>query len=242
MLGDLALKRKKLEKWQLEDAARLRALFDARSKLSQEKFGQSYKIGTQGAVWQFLDGRIPLTVEAAVKFANGLGIKLADISPTLAARLTKLGAAAHSPRAKYDTGISEGPSVAREVPLISWVRAGEFDEATDNYRVGDAERWFPMPKRAGPNTYCLRVEGDSMTSSHGKTYPAGSFIFVDPDQRSPANGARVIARLEGSSDVTFKVFVQEAGRVFLRPLNPQYPPIYEAFKVIGTVIGKWEDE
>lgn len=103
-------------------------------------------------------------------------------------------------------------------------------------------QWLPRPKRAGPHTYCLRVEGDSMTAPYGKSYPAGCIIFVDPDKRSPVSGQRIIAKLKGSPDVTFKVFIQEAGKTFLKPLNPQYPAINEPFKVIGTVIGKWEDE
>lgn len=140
------------------------------------------------------------------------------------------------------THLSDGPDVQARVALISWVQAGKFDEARDVYAVGDGEDWYPMPKKAGINTYCLRVEGDSMSAQYGKTYPAGCIIFIDPDQRSPANGQRVIAKLEGSDEVTFKVFVTEAGKSFLKPLNPQYPPIYDAFQIIGTVIGKWEDD
>lgn len=32
-----------------------------------------------------------------------------------------------------------------------------------------------------------------------------------------------------------------AGRIWLRALNPAYPPITDTFTVLGTVIGKWED-
>lgn len=138
--------------------------------------------------------------------------------------------------------VQPGPDVRGRAPLISWIRAGEFADSPDNYRVGDAEDWIPIPKRAGPNTYCLRVEGDSMTSPHGKSYPDGCIIFVDPDQRSPANGKRVIAKLVGSSKVTFKVFVRDGDTVFLKPLNPQHPPMHDPFRVIGTIVGKWEDE
>jgi SOS-response transcriptional repressor LexA len=42
--------------------------------------------------------------------------------------------------------------------------------------------------------------------------------------------------------VTFKQFVSDAGRVWLKALNPTYPPILDEFKVLGTIIGKWEDE
>ena len=139
-------------------------------------------------------------------------------------------------------GLSVGPDLKNDAPLISWVRAGKYSEAVDNYRVGEAERWLTMPKNAGPHTYCLRVEGDSMTAPYGKSYPNGCIIFVDPEQRSPRNGARIIAKLKGSDEVTFKQLVRDGSKVFLKPLNPQHPPMHDAFKVIGTVIGKWEDE
>jgi transcriptional regulator with XRE-family HTH domain len=51
--------------------------------MTQERFGEVSGIGTQGMVWQFLNGHTPLTLEAAVRFANTLGCTLYDISPTL---------------------------------------------------------------------------------------------------------------------------------------------------------------
>lgn len=96
----------------------------------------------------------------------------------------------------------------------------------------------PLSGRA----YALRVRGDSMTAPHGKSYPEGAIIIVEPERRSPVNGERVIAKLDGSSDVTFKVYKEEDGRRWLQPLNAQYEPIREPFNVLGTVIGKWEDE
>lgn len=56
------------------------------------------------------------------------------------------------------------------------------------------------------------------------------------------NGERVVARLNGSNEVTFKVYKNEDGRQWLQPLNPSHEPIREPFSVIGLVIGKWEDE
>lgn len=138
------------------------------------------------------------------------------------------------------TRLAAGPDIQTRVPLISWVHAGRVGETEDLSRV--AEDWMPMPKKAGPNTYCLKVQGDSMAAAHGKSYPEGSVIFVDPDLKSPSSGQRVVAKLNGSDEVVFKCFVQEAGRIFLKPMNPQYPPIFEPFKVLGTVVGKWEDD
>lgn len=81
-----------------------------------------------------------------------------------------------------------------------------------------------------------------MTAPHGRSYPEGCIIFVDPEQRQPVNGQRVIAKLVGSEDVTFKVYKEEDGSRWLQPLNQAHPPLRGSFRIIGTVIGKWEDE
>jgi SOS-response transcriptional repressor LexA len=135
-----------------------------------------------------------------------------------------------------------GPQLYGEVPVISWVTAGKWEDACDPLQPGEAERWLPCPAKHGPNTFALNVRGDSMTASHGRSYPEGCIIFVDPDLRSPINGQRIVAKLSGSDDVTFKVFKEEDGRRWLQPLNSSHQPIRDEFRVLGTVIGKWEDE
>lgn len=210
---------------------RLRAARE-RAKKTQADIAKLFGIEREAvALWES-DKAFP-TADKLARLASALSISIDEL-------LSGTKRASNN-RALGGT-VSPGPDIRGAAPLISWVRAGQFSEAVDNMRPGEAEAWYPLPRRAGQNTYCLRVEGDSMTAPHGKSYPAGCIIFVDPDQRSPANGQRVIAKLEGSPDVTFKQFVQESGRTFLRPLNPQYPPIFDPFKVIGTIIGKWEEE
>jgi SOS-response transcriptional repressor LexA len=117
-----------------------------------------------------------------------------------------------------------------------------WNESTDIYEPGYAERWLPYLKNNGEKTFALRVVGDSMTARFGKSYPDGCIIFVDPEQRTPTNGDRIVAKLEDSELVTFKVFTQDAGRIWLRPLNASHPPIHDKFTVIGKIVGKWEDE
>ena len=129
-----------------------------------------------------------------------------------------------------------------EVPVISWVQAGSWNEAADPFQPGDAEQFLPIFRGHSSNTFALKVRGDSMTAPHGKSYPEGSYIIVDPAKLGPVNGDRIIAKLEGSDEVTFKVFKDEDGRKWLAPLNSSHPPIIQPFKIIGTVIGKWEDE
>lgn len=138
---------------------------------------------------------------------------------------------------------SPGPDVRGKVPLISWVQAGAWCSAcvTD---IDAAERWMDCPVSHSPGTFALRVRGDSMTAPHGntRTYPEGCFIFVDPERRNPNNGDRVVACLNGTDEVTFKIYKNEDGRQWLQPLNPSHEPIRGEFHILGAVIGKWEDE
>lgn len=78
-------------------------------------------------------------------------------------------------------------------------------------------------------------------TGNSRTYPEGCIIFVDPEKRSPLNGDRVVACLDDSNEVTFKVYKNEDGRQWLQPLNPSHEPIRDRFKIVGTVLGKWED-
>ena len=132
---------------------------------------------------------------------------------------------------------------SKKVPLISWVQAGEWCEAVDPFLPGDADVWLSCPAPHSEYTYALIVHGDSMTAQTVgiRSYPEGCTIFVDPLKRDPVNGDRVIACLDDSNKVTFKIFKKEDGRVWLEPINTRHDPIKDPFKVIGTVIGKWEE-
>ena len=64
----------------------LKKLYEERvpEGMSQEEFGATYGIGTQGMVWQYLNGYRPVGIEVAAKFATGLRCTIADISPEMA--------------------------------------------------------------------------------------------------------------------------------------------------------------
>jgi hypothetical protein len=65
---------------------RLKALYEKRAPdgMTQEAFGRQFEIGTQGMVWQYLNGYTPLNYDAAAKFASGLRCTINDISPEMA--------------------------------------------------------------------------------------------------------------------------------------------------------------
>lgn len=138
--------------------------------------------------------------------------------------------------------VSAARAFTEEVPVISWVQAGAWQDIADTFQPEDAERHLPIFKGHSSNTYALKVRGDSMTAPYGKSYPSGCYVIVDPEKRSPMNGDRIIALTPGSKEATFKVYKDEDGRRWLAPLNSTHPTIQEPFEVLGTVIMKLEDE
>ncbi len=141
------------------------------------------------------------------------------------------------------TNVTPGPGTKGHVPLISWVSAGKPEQVEDPYYVGEAEEFIPCPASHSLHSYALRVEGDSMTAAYGKSYPHGCIIYVDPEQRGGVvSGERVTAKINDNDKAIFKVFVEEDGKRFLKPLNPQHPIITDEFRILGKVIGKYEPE
>jgi len=112
----------------------------------------------------------------------------------------------------------------RKLPVISHVHAGNWAESIDYYAAGDEVQWEDAPYSASSNAFWLRVVGDSMTSPIGLSITEGMLILVDPDI-APENGKLVVAKLDGTEEVTFKKLAIDAGQKYLRPLNPSYRPI-----------------
>nr|WP_318382705.1 LexA family transcriptional regulator [uncultured Enterobacter sp.] len=122
-------------------------------------------------------------------------------------------------------------------PVISWVSAGEWMEAVEPYHRRAVERWYETTVDCSEDSFWLDVKGDSMTSPGGLSIPEGAAILVDPEVE-PRNGKLVVAKLEKDNEATFKKLVIDAGRRFLKPLNPQYPmiEINGNCKIIGVVV------
>ena len=120
-------------------------------------------------------------------------------------------------------------------PLISWVQAGGWTESPE---PAPAEARLPCPVPCGPDTFVLRVSGESMAPR----FEDGDFIFVDPEP-PPAHGSYVVVRRgDGTGAATFKQLVEEDGRRYLKAVNPDWPePIVEADAqaiISGTVVFK----
>lgn len=142
------------------------------------------------------------------------------------------------------SGVSE-PNVAYRglndtrgsYPVISWVSAGQWMEAVEPYHRRSIDRWYDTSVTCSEDSFWLDVKGDSMTSPAGLSIPEGAAILIDPEVE-PINGKLVVAKLDGDNEATFKKLVIDAGRRFLKPLNPQYPmvEINGNCRIIGVVV------
>lgn len=195
------------------------------------------------------------TTQAISKWLNGEAMAEADSMSALASWLgvrrewLEYGVLPQKPTVFHEQSVCKGNVTevqirSGRVPLISWVQAGAWCEAAYNFDLHDADQWLSCPVPISKSGYALRVQGDSMTNpGPGRSYPTGCIIFVDPEAETKT-GDRVIARIPRTNEATFKVLVEDAGRQYLKPINPQYPiiEITEETHVCGKVVGSFIPE
>lgn len=140
--------------------------------------------------------------------------------------------------------LSEAPAqtyriTTRKVPLISWVKAGNWCDGADPFAPGDAEEWLDCPFNFSDSAFCLRVIGDSMYADNG--YREGEIILVDPEV-APRHGDDVVARTPDGK-YTFKRLQITPDGTYLLALNNQHPQrkieIPEDTHICGVVTASW---
>lgn len=135
-------------------------------------------------------------------------------------------------------GVPDDRTPAGLVPLIAWGHAS--DVLNNKSKNMDATAFLPCPDEHSDRTIALRVTGDAMTATHGRSYPDGCMIYIDPEKAQEAvSGDRVLALVPDQDLPVFAVYVQHAGRELLHFLNPAYPTISGPFRILGKVIGMY---
>lgn len=142
----------------------------------------------------------------------------------------------------FDANVEPAPGPVRyyEYPEISWVQAGMPMEAVEISNVASCEV-HPSDAWAGPNGFWLKVKGPSMTSSNGMSFPEGMVILVAPGF-DVESSQFVVAKMVDSNEATFKQFIWDSGRAFLKPLNPSFPTVEmdDEWVLVGRVVdAKW---
>ena len=229
-------KNNKREGKEMTDAERLQLLFIKNGVTNKAKFARDYNVpGGPVMIDHHLNGRRPISIEAAASYVHGLKCTLEELSPELAEKVRNVSIGNTEP----------APDIKGKVPLISWVQAGKWTGIGNIENLADAET-YPCVVSHGPDTYALRVKGKSMFNPLGsRSYDDGDIIFVDPD-KDAINGSRVVVRLDDAEEATFKQLVIDGGKKYLMALNPDWPekyiPINGNATICGVVIGKWVDE
>ncbi|EGH74606.1 LexA family protein [Pseudomonas syringae] len=122
-------------------------------------------------------------------------------------------------------------------PVVSSVAAGAWAEAVEPHPNGFSDRYEVSDYKAKGKAFWLEVVGDSMTAPAGTSVPEGMLILVDTGVEARP-GKLVVAKLPSSNDATFKKLIDDAGQLYLKPLNPGYSMIKctDDCKIIGVAV------
>lgn len=139
----------------------------------------------------------------------------------------------------YATGITWD---VRQVPVISYVQAGSWSEASDPYPRGQGFDQVgvdaSLAKSLSRVAFGLAIEGRSMEPD----FIAGDVVIIDP-HIAPHPGDFVVAKLDREEQATFKKYrdrgADSAGQpIFeLVPLNHDYPTLRVDADNPGHVVG-----
>lgn len=127
----------------------------------------------------------------------------------------------------------------KRLPILSYVQAGKFTESIPAEIYDEAIDYIETSMKVSPGSFALIVRGDSMTNPAGMpSIPEGVKVIVDPSEE-PVHGKIVVARLDGTSEVTVKKLVFDGPNKYLSPLNPRYDniPINGNCEIVGVVKG-----
>ena len=112
-------------------------------------------------------------------------------------------------------------AAGRLVPVINKVSAGypaDFDDL--DYPVGIADDYIRCPDLHDPNTFAVRVVGDSMEPK----FREGDIVIFSP-AAEVHNGDDCFIRFTSPHETTFKrVFFESDNKIRLQPRNEKYSP------------------
>ncbi len=116
-------------------------------------------------------------------------------------------------------------------PLISWVQAGELEEAVDPYTVGDFEDEVAVEYER-QTVLALRVNGSSIN----RVAPDGAIIVIDYSQQDLVPEKFYVVRV--GQEATVKRFMLEPTRFEPFSTEPDHPIVFPSneLQVVGRVV------
>lgn len=233
----------------LAESAKLRAIWEEKKtalNLRQAQFGEQHGIGTQSAVGQFLRGETPISMDAAIGFARGLGVQISDFSERLASQATGIANAVTTQHLAPSPTPDPGEPAVR-VPLLA--NAGSMGPGNDSHSgdvivgaISLSPAWLDTRIRPTSNRALgfIHAYGDSMSP----TFEDGDILLVDTGLRDPS-GADGVYVLEANSRIFIKRVTEKlSGGHIVTSDNPSIKTADELngdseVQVKGKVVWVW---
>jgi len=112
--------------------------------------------------------------------------------------------------------------------LLGRIAAGQPIEA-----IADEEQLEFADWEEAPNTFALKVSGDSMIEDH---IADGDYVVIR--KQDTARDGQIVAVLDTDGETTLKRFYREKSRVRLEPANRHMKPIYrDKVDIMGILVG-----
>lgn len=226
---------------QIEDAKRLKAIYEAKKKelgISQQDIADALGI-SQGAVGHYLNGRNQLNTRAAAEFARILDVSIGDFSPSLAKQVSKTAKAARLKGWEQEESFLAMIPFNHEIygknndtyhPLTKGILAANKGllSMKGSYPViswvsaGEwAEACEPYDMHEIDEWYesTAHVEGPAFwlrVKGDSMTSPVGlsvpeGMLILVDTGKEPKNGSLVVAKLTDANEATFKKYVVDEG-------------------------------
>lgn len=211
---------------QLAEAAKLKDLFKewqrARKESglpsSQEAAADLLGFG-QSALAQYLNGRIPLNVDASTKFAGLLGVSIGDFSQSISDQALRIAGAV----AITDDDDDAPPSVAIQMVTIE-VQAGIDRFVAEPIDDGGSKHHVPRQWLEENDFYpgvlvAVKIKGDSM---HPLMYECDIAVVNTADKARKSGGVFAM-NYEGQAAI--KRLLYERRDWYLASDNPEFKPV-----------------
>ena len=215
---------------------KLRALIDGKPYAgNQAEFGRKAGL-TKARITQLLSPDEPFGERAAESLCGKLELPPRWFEQGHSTGEGEMLATGSRTEASNVTPVSIG---TRRVPLISYVQAGCWTEASDAATVGDGFEYLLTDLELSGSAFALEIQGESMLPR----FVPGDRVIVDPEV-SPQPGDFVMA-MNGGQEATFKKYrprgIDDRGdTVFeLVPLNEDFAPMRSdktAIRIVGTMM------
>lgn len=196
--------------------------------LSQKSLAKACGWASQSRIGNYeLDTREP-TLDDLQLIATALSISLGELLASDAQRASSTESS--------NVTLASQPDRYFRYPVVSSVVAGGWGDVVQPYEPGAEDRFELSDYKAKGRAFWLEVDGDSMTAPSGQSIPEGMLILVDTGIEAQP-GHLVVAKLDSEEKATFKKLVNDAGQLYLKPLNPAYRmiPINGNCRIIGVV-------